>query len=89
MWILSVFPIRSAYFQKIEEDVQKHATSIMEMKSAINSFQTNNMADLQNFHQKLEFHLENLTDETQVILGMNSFNWILLFLAVIGLFLLM
>ncbi|XXG71737.1 hypothetical protein AAC387_Pa07g0995 [Persea americana] len=64
---------RSAYFQKIEEDVQKHATSIMEMKSTINSFQTNNMADLQKFHQYLEFHLENLTDETQVLARFDDF----------------
>jgi hypothetical protein len=60
--------LRSAYFQQIEEDVQKHAKSIMNIKAAINSFQTKDMAELIKFHKYVEQHLEQLTDETQVIL---------------------
>ncbi|OVA00537.1 hypothetical protein BVC80_9087g23 [Macleaya cordata] len=60
---------RSAYFQQIEEDVQKFAKSINEMKAAINSFQTKDMAELLKFHQYVENHLENLTDETQQVLA--------------------
>lgn len=47
----------------------------MEMKSAINSFQTKDMTELLKFHQYVELHLEDLTDETQVTLIMNSFNF--------------
>ncbi|KAF8409313.1 hypothetical protein HHK36_005387 [Tetracentron sinense] len=64
---------RSAYFQQIEEDVQKHATSIMEMKTAINSFQTKDMAELIKFHKYVELHLEDLIDETQVLARFNDF----------------
>ncbi|KAJ8459719.1 hypothetical protein OPV22_032645 [Ensete ventricosum] len=31
---------RSAYFRKIEEDVEKHSASIMKLRSSINSFET-------------------------------------------------
>lgn len=58
--------LRSAYFQQIEEDVQKHSKSILEVKAAINSFQTKDMSELIKFHKYVEQHLEELTDETQV-----------------------
>ncbi|GMN57108.1 hypothetical protein TIFTF001_026224 [Ficus carica] len=46
---------RSAYFQQIEEDVQKHSKSILEIKAAFNSFQTKDMSELVKFHKhKLE-----------------------------------
>ncbi|XXG59820.1 hypothetical protein AAC387_Pa04g1837 [Persea americana] len=64
---------RSSYFRQIEEDVEKHAKSIMEMKSAINSFQTKDMTELLKFHQYVELHLEDLTDETQVLSRFEDF----------------
>ncbi|XP_031484236.1 uncharacterized protein At4g04980-like isoform X2 [Nymphaea colorata] len=64
---------RSAYFRQIEEDVQKHATAIREMKSAIDSFKTKDMAELLKFHQHVELHLEVLTDETQVLSKFEGF----------------
>ncbi|XP_010276729.1 PREDICTED: uncharacterized protein At4g04980-like [Nelumbo nucifera] len=64
---------RSAYFQQIEEDAQKYATSIIEMKVAINSFQTKDMAELLKFHQYVELHMEDLTDETQVLARFKDF----------------
>ena len=67
----SLFPFlfqmsRSAYFQQIEEDVQKHAKSIMELKAAISSFQTKDMNEMLKFHKHVESCLEELTDESQV-----------------------
>ncbi|KAL5730183.1 hypothetical protein ACHQM5_003035 [Ranunculus cassubicifolius] len=64
---------RSSYFQQIEEDVQTHAKMVMEMKTAITSFQTTDMAELQKFHQHVESHLEKLTDETQVLARFEDF----------------
>ncbi|KAK9284763.1 hypothetical protein L1049_023940 [Liquidambar formosana] len=64
---------RSAYFQQIEEDVQNHAKSIMEIKAAISSFQTKDMAELLKFHKYVEQHLEELTDETQVLARFEGF----------------
>ncbi|CAN6457628.1 unnamed protein product [Victoria cruziana] len=64
---------RSAYFRQIEEDVQKHAATIIEMKSAIDSFKTKDMAELLKFHQHVEHHLEELTDETQVLSRFEGF----------------
>ncbi|ERN03348.1 uncharacterized protein At4g04980 [Amborella trichopoda] len=64
---------RSAYFKQIEEDVEKHATSIIEMKSAIESFQGKDMGQLVKFHQYVELHLEDLTDETQVLARFEGF----------------
>ncbi|XP_058209032.1 uncharacterized protein At4g04980-like isoform X1 [Rhododendron vialii] len=64
---------RSTYFQQIEEDVEKHAKSIMEIKSAISSFQTKDMAELLKFHKYVEQHLEELTDETQVLSRFEGF----------------
>ncbi|XP_042505492.1 uncharacterized protein At4g04980-like [Macadamia integrifolia] len=61
------------YFQQIEEDVKKHAATIMELKKAINSFQTKDMAELLKFHQYIEHHLENLTAETQVLARFEDF----------------
>lgn len=66
-----VLIIRSAYFQQIEEDVQKYAATIMETKSAIDSFRTKDMTELLKFHQHVEQHLEKLTDETQVVQYVN------------------
>lgn len=64
---------RSAYFQQIEEDVQKHAQSIMDIKTSIDSFQTKDMAELIKFHKHVELHLEQLTDETQVLARFEGF----------------
>lgn len=58
--------LRSAYFQQIEEDVEKHAKSITELKSSISTFQTKDMAELLKFHKQVESILEKLTDESQV-----------------------
>ncbi|XP_062103159.1 uncharacterized protein At4g04980-like [Humulus lupulus] len=63
---------RSAYFQQIE-DVQKHSKSIMEIKAAINSFQSKDMSELIKFHKYVEQHLEKLTDETQVLARFEGF----------------
>jgi hypothetical protein len=38
----------------------------MEMKHAIECFETRNMDELLKFHHYVELHLEDLTDETQV-----------------------
>ncbi|OAO99450.1 hypothetical protein AXX17_AT4G05220 [Arabidopsis thaliana] len=64
---------RSSYFQQIEEDVQKYATSIEELKSSIHSFQTKDMKELLEFHSKVESILEKLTDETQVLARFEGF----------------
>ncbi|KAA8524445.1 hypothetical protein F0562_010831 [Nyssa sinensis] len=64
---------RSAYFQQIEEDVQKHAKLIIQIKASINSFQTTDMSELIKFHKYVEKHLEELTDETQVLARFESF----------------
>jgi len=58
--------IRSAYFQQIEEDVQKHAKAVTELKATISSFKTKDLTELIKFHKHVESILENLTDETQV-----------------------
>ncbi|XP_010245333.1 PREDICTED: uncharacterized protein At4g04980-like [Nelumbo nucifera] len=64
---------RSSYFQQIEEDVEKYAKAITEIKGAINSFKTKDMAELQKFHKYVEHHLENLTDESQVLARFEGF----------------
>ncbi|RVW13345.1 Uncharacterized protein CK203_089029 [Vitis vinifera] len=64
---------RSAYFQQIEEDVQKHGKVIMEIKVAISSFQTKDMDELLKFQKHVEQHLEELTDETQVLARFEDF----------------
>lgn len=64
---------RSSYFQQIEEDVQKHAKSINEVKASLSSFQTKDMTELIKFHKYVEEHLEKLTDETQVLARFEGF----------------
>ncbi|XP_038690441.1 uncharacterized protein At4g04980 [Tripterygium wilfordii] len=64
---------RSSYFQQIEEDVQKHAKSINQLKSALSTFQTKDMAELLKFHKHVESILEALTDETQVLARFEGF----------------
>ncbi|KAG6641171.1 uncharacterized protein At4g04980 [Carya illinoinensis] len=64
---------RSAYFQQIEEDVQKYAKSITELKSALHTFKTNDMAELIKFHKNVESILEHLTDESQVLARFEGF----------------
>ncbi|KAJ9690386.1 hypothetical protein PVL29_012835 [Vitis rotundifolia] len=64
---------RSAYFQQIEEDVQKHTKSIMELKAAISSFQTKDMNEMLKFHKHVESCLEELTDESQVLARFEGF----------------
>ncbi|XP_010103785.2 uncharacterized protein At4g04980 [Morus notabilis] len=64
---------RSAYFQQIEEDVQKHSKSILEIKAALNSFKTKDMSELVKFHKYVEQHLEKLSDETQVLARFEGF----------------
>ncbi|KAE8719827.1 Toll-Interleukin-Resistance domain family protein [Hibiscus syriacus] len=64
---------RSACFQQIEEDVEKYAKSITELKTAISTFSTNDMTKLLKFHKHVELILENLTDETQVLARFEGF----------------
>ncbi|KAK3155547.1 hypothetical protein QOZ80_2BG0204590 [Eleusine coracana subsp. coracana] len=64
---------RSAYFRQIEEDAEKHATTILELKDAIGSFQSKDMAELVKFHQHVEQQLVCLTDETQVLARFEGF----------------
>ncbi|GAV74431.1 hypothetical protein CFOL_v3_17911, partial [Cephalotus follicularis] len=64
---------RSAYFQQIEEDVQKYSKLITELKVSISSFQAKEMDDLLKFHKHVESILENLTDETQVLARFEGF----------------
>ncbi|XP_065877186.1 uncharacterized protein At4g04980 [Euphorbia lathyris] len=64
---------RSAYFQQIEEDVQKYASSIMELKKEISTFKNNDMTELIKFHKHVESILEHLTDESQVLARFEGF----------------
>ncbi|KAL3509411.1 hypothetical protein ACH5RR_028812 [Cinchona calisaya] len=64
---------RSAYFHQIEEDVQKHSQMITELKDAIKSFKTKDMAELLKFHRHVEKLLEELSDETQVLARFEDF----------------
>ncbi|XP_061982779.1 uncharacterized protein At4g04980-like [Populus nigra] len=64
---------RSAYFQQIEEDVQKHAKAVTELKATISSFKTKDLTELIKFHKHVESILENLTDETQVLARFEGF----------------
>jgi hypothetical protein len=59
--------IRSTYYQKIEEDCIKYRSSILEIQSALVAFKATNMTELLKFHQHVEDHLENLSDERQVL----------------------
>ncbi|KAI5074807.1 hypothetical protein GOP47_0011027 [Adiantum capillus-veneris] len=58
---------RSEYFRKIEDDVNKQASSILYVKSQLETFQTHDMDELLRFHRSIEVHLEQLTDESQVL----------------------
>ncbi|OMO82879.1 hypothetical protein COLO4_22781 [Corchorus olitorius] len=64
---------RSAYFQQIEQDVQKYAKAITELKSSITTFKTTDMAELLKFHKNIESVLEKLTDESQVLARFEGF----------------
>lgn len=64
---------RSAYFHQIEEDVHKHSQMIMKLRDDICSFKTKDMAELQKFHRNVEKHLEELSDETQVLARFEDF----------------
>ncbi|KAJ6935460.1 hypothetical protein NC652_010467 [Populus alba x Populus x berolinensis] len=64
---------RSAYFQQIEEDVQKYSKVITELKAAISTFKTKDMTELIKFHKHVESILEKLTDETQVLARFEGF----------------
>ncbi|KAJ4966276.1 hypothetical protein NE237_018125 [Protea cynaroides] len=64
---------RSTYFQQIEEDVKKYAATIMVLEKKINSFESKDMAELLKFHQYVEHHLKDLTDETQVLARSKDF----------------
>ncbi|KAJ9168891.1 hypothetical protein P3X46_020370 [Hevea brasiliensis] len=64
---------RSAYFQKIREDVQKYAKAITELKTVIITFKNKDMTELIKFHKQVESVLEQLTDETQVLARFQGF----------------
>eukprot|EP00250_Pteridium_aquilinum_P021412 c25114_g5_i1 orf=700-3336(-) len=64
---------RSSYFRKIEDDVQKHAASIMEIRSGLESFEARDMQKLLRFHESIEARLEQLTDESQVLARFEGF----------------
>ncbi|KDP39350.1 hypothetical protein JCGZ_01107 [Jatropha curcas] len=64
---------RSTYFQQIEEDIQKYAKPILELKVAINSFQTNDMVKLLKFRNNVESILAVLIDESQVLVKFEGF----------------
>ncbi|KAJ9563129.1 hypothetical protein OSB04_008289 [Centaurea solstitialis] len=64
---------RSSYFIQIEEDVNNYANSIKEVKTALSSFQTSDMAELIKFHKYVESHIEKLSDESQVLARFEDF----------------
>ncbi|KAI3718876.1 hypothetical protein L6452_19761 [Arctium lappa] len=64
---------RSSYFIQIEEDVKNYANSIKEVKTALSSFQTSDMAELIKFHKYVESHIEKLSDESQVLARFEDF----------------
>eukprot|EP00249_Psilotum_nudum_P001753 c14414_g1_i1 orf=1010-3172(+) len=64
---------KSAYFRKIEDDVQQYASSVLELKSALECFETDHMETLLEFHQRVEARLEQLTDESQVLARFEGF----------------
>ncbi|KAI5066848.1 hypothetical protein GOP47_0017376 [Adiantum capillus-veneris] len=64
---------RSSYFRKIEDDVQKHAASILEIKAGLESFETRDMQKLLRFQESIEVRLEQLTDESQVLARFEGF----------------
>ncbi|KAG8634468.1 hypothetical protein MANES_17G042200v8 [Manihot esculenta] len=64
---------KSAYFQQIEEDVQKYSNSITALKSSISTFKNKDMNELITYHKYVESILENLADETQVLARFEGF----------------
>ncbi|KVH97004.1 hypothetical protein Ccrd_000900 [Cynara cardunculus var. scolymus] len=64
---------RSSYFIQIEDDVKNYTNSIKEVKTALSSFQTSDMAELIKFHQYVESHIEKLFDESQVPIRFEDF----------------
>ncbi|WCJ26988.1 Hydroxyproline-rich glycoprotein family protein [Euphorbia peplus] len=64
---------RSSYFQQIEEDVEKYASSIIELKKEITTFKNNDMTGLIKFQKHVESILEHLTDESQVLARFEGF----------------
>ncbi|KAL5669261.1 hypothetical protein ACJX0J_021482, partial [Zea mays] len=64
---------RSTYFRQIEEDAEKYAAVILELKDAIGSFQSKDMSELVRFRQHVERQLVCLTDETQVLARFEGF----------------
>lgn len=64
---------RSTYFRQIEEDAEKYAAVILELKDAIGSFQSKDMSELVRFRQHVEQQLVCLTDETQVLARFEGF----------------
>lgn len=64
---------RSAYFRKIEDDVNKQASSILFVKSQLESYESRDMNELLKFHRSIEVHLEQLTDESQVLARFDGF----------------
>lgn len=64
---------RSAYFRKIEDDVNKQANSILMMKSRLETFETDDMNELLKFYRNMEVPLEQLTDESQVLARFEGF----------------
>ncbi|CAI9089459.1 OLC1v1024033C2 [Oldenlandia corymbosa var. corymbosa] len=64
---------RSAYFQQIEKDVQKHSQMVIQLKDAISYFKTKDMDELVKFRGDVEKQLEQLTDETQVLARFEGF----------------
>ncbi|XP_028801066.1 uncharacterized protein At4g04980-like [Neltuma alba] len=64
---------RSSYFQQIEEDVQNYAKDITRLGPSITNFKTKDMTELIKFHREVEYVLEKLTDESQVLSRFESF----------------
>ncbi|XP_039001897.1 uncharacterized protein At4g04980-like [Hibiscus syriacus] len=64
---------RSPLFKQIEEDVEKYGKTILELKAAINSFETKDMDELVKFQQDKDYILEDLTDESQVLAKFEDF----------------
>ncbi|KAF9683541.1 hypothetical protein SADUNF_Sadunf04G0024500 [Salix dunnii] len=58
---------------QIEEDAQKYSKAITELRAAISTFKTKDMAELVKFHRHVESILEKLTDETQVLARFEGF----------------
>ncbi|XP_038991140.1 uncharacterized protein At4g04980-like [Hibiscus syriacus] len=64
---------RSPFFKQIEEDVEKYGKTILELKASINSFETKDMNELVKFQQDMDYILEDLTDESQVLAKFEDF----------------